>query len=244
MIRNDIAIILPVYNNVRTVGSVIEHCKTKTENLIVIDDGCDDGSEEIIKEKAIIYQRHDQNQGKGKALKTGFQLALEKGLKYAVTIDADGQHNPDEIEIFEKTLEKHPDALIIGVRNFDENVPKGSVIGRRISNFWMTICTHKRFYDAQSGFRLYPIHLLKNLKLKANRYDFELEIMIKSVWEGISIVHIPVDVVYQTGSERVSHFDLFKDNVRISKTFFKHFFLALIKMPILYLKKIIKLLRR
>lgn len=212
-------VIIPTFNNHKTLKNVIDDVLFYTKNIIVINDGSTDSTPEILQNYPQIKQLHlPKNRGKGNALRHGFKYAESLGYHYAITIDSDGQHFPKDIPVFINELEKaeHKNLLLIGARNMNmESVPKKSSFGNKFSNFWFWVETGIKLQDTQSGFRLYPIRLLKNLKFYTSKFEFEIEVIVKATWHGVVIKNIPINVLYDE-SERVSHFRPFKDFTRIS----------------------------
>jgi glycosyltransferase involved in cell wall biosynthesis len=212
-------VIIPTYNNHKTLRNVIEDVLFYTKNIIAINDGSTDSTPEILQNYPQIKQFHlPKNKGKGNALRIGFKHAESLGYQFALTIDSDGQHFPKDIPVFINELEKaeHKNLLLIGARNMNmESVPKKSSFGNKFSNFWFWVETGITLQDTQSGFRLYPIQLLKDLKFYSSKFEFEIEVIVKAAWHGIIIKNIPINVLYDE-SERVSHFRPFRDFTRIS----------------------------
>ena len=210
---------MPTYNNAKTLVRVIDCVLEITKNLIVVNDGATDGTAEILAGYPTIdIVTLPENKGKGNALQVGFKRAIEKGNAYAITIDSDGQHFASDIENFTKYLEASEDKnlLLIGARNMEqEGVPKKSSFGNKFSNFWFWFQTGIKMEDTQSGFRLYPIEVIKNLTFWTNKFEFEIEVIVKAAWRGVTVKNIPIKVLYDE-SERVSHFRPFKDFTRIS----------------------------
>jgi glycosyltransferase involved in cell wall biosynthesis len=211
-------IIIPTYNNSGTLERVIRGVLEKTEHVIVVNDGSTDDSQEIIERFPEITAIHlPKNKGKGFAIRTGFKEALKLGYEYAITIDSDGQHLPDDLPKFFKKIEEEPDSLIIGARNLDKaGIPGGTTFGNKFSNFWTWVETGYHLPDTQSGYRLYPIRRLAKTRWFTRRFEFEIEVIIRSAWIGISIASVPVSVIYPPKSERVTHFRPFIDFARIS----------------------------
>jgi glycosyltransferase involved in cell wall biosynthesis len=160
--------------------------------------------------------QHHKNQGKGKALITGIVQALQDGYDYAITIDSDGQHYPDDIPVFLDELGKHDEpVLLIGNRNMNQKgIPRKSSFGNRFSNFWFWFETGIQLDDTQSGYRLYPLKQLPR-KFYTRRFEFEIEVIVRCSWKGILIKNVPVKVLYDP-EERVSHFRPIQDFIRIS----------------------------
>lgn len=212
-------IIIPTYNNNKTISAVISDVLAFTSNIIVVNDGATDNTSDIVnqfKEKITILE-YKPNKGKGVALRTGIKKAQELGYRYAITIDSDGQHYANDIPIFIDEIEKNPDTLLVGARNLNqENMPKKNTFGNKFSNFWFKLFTHIDLPDTQSGYRLYPIEKMKGTKYFTKKYEFEIEVMVKAAWKGIDVKPVPIKVFYAEGDERVTHFRPFKDFARIS----------------------------
>jgi len=224
-ILNDVAddhgnfcILIPTYNNHQTLADVIRRVKAVTNDIIVINDGSTDNTSEILNsfpELRVIH--HIKNFGKGKALSSGFAEALSLGYKYAISIDSDGQHYPEDIPLFLTKIKHNPNHLLIGARNLENaGQPGKNSFANKISNFWFTVETGLKLPDTQSGFRLYPLKKIKDLNLKTTHYDYELEILVKSFWKGINIDSLPIQVYYPPEDQRISHFKPVKDFARIS----------------------------
>lgn len=209
-------VIIPTYNNHKTLKRVLDGVLQYTQNIIVVNDGATDTTVEILKEYPQITQVHlPANRGKGIALRTGFKTAREAGCNYAITIDSDGQHFPDDIPVFINALEAEGDALFIGSRNMaQEGVPKKSSFGNKFSNFWFWFETGIKLEDTQSGYRLYPLNRIPT-KYVTPKFEFEIEVIVRSAWKGLPVKNIPVKVLYDM-NERVSHFRPFNDFSRIS----------------------------
>ncbi|CAM4272125.1 DUF2062 domain-containing protein [Flavobacterium terrigena] len=212
-----VCVIVPTYNNHKTLNRVIDGVLQYTTNVIVVNDGSTDNTSEIINSYTSIDSiLIPKNKGKGNALQLGFKKAIEKGYHYAITIDSDGQHFPDDIPVFlEELAKKESNILLIGSRNMNqEGVPKKSSFGNKFSNFWFWFETGIKLEDTQSGYRLYPLlHLPK--KYFTNKFEFEIEVIVRAAWKGTEVKNIPVKILYDP-EERVTHFRPFKDFTRIS----------------------------
>ena len=209
-------VIVPTYNNHKTLKRVLDSVLEFTKNVIIVNDGSTDGTGEILNEYAYLTQiHHTKNLGKGMALRNGFKKAIELSFEYAITIDSDGQHFPSDIPNFIAEIQQQPNSLLIGSRNMaQENVPKKSSFGNKFSNFWFKFETGIKLTDTQSGFRLYPLKLIPKL-FYTNKFEFEIEVIVRSAWKGVVVKNIPIQILYDP-AERVSHFRPFKDFTRIS----------------------------
>lgn len=209
-------VLVPTYNNHKTLRKVLDSVLDFTPNIIIINDGSTDETSTILKDYSQLTQiHHAKNSGKGMALRNGFKKAIELNFEYAITIDSDGQHFATDIPNFLAEIQKQPDSLLIGSRNMtQENVPKKSSFGNKFSNFWFWFETGIKLDDTQSGFRLYPLRLIPK-KYYTNKFEFEIEVIVRSAWKGILVKNIPIQILYDP-TERVSHFRPFKDFTRIS----------------------------
>lgn len=208
----DTVVIIPTYNNAGTLKDVLSRTLAQGLPIVVIDDGCTDGTREILSGfKDVTVIAHPKNQGKGAALKTAFRWALEKGYAYAVTIDSDGQHYPEDIPDLLKA--KGERTIVVGSRT-TRGANAGGSFANRFSNFWFTAYTGIRLTDTQTGFRLYPLRDLPSLKVVGNRYEAELSLLLFSAWKGLRLVPVQVRVNYP--KDRVTHFRPFQDFMRIT----------------------------
>ena len=228
-----VCVVIPSYDNGATVAGVARRALDECADVIVVDDGSTDDTgvqlsallatlssvqpPSSVLQSSMTVVCHGRNLGKGRALQTGFEKALQMGFSYAITIDADGQHYPEDIPLFLEANRSHPGALIVGSRLMEGAVQsKGSSFANRFSNFWFTVQTGRRLRDTQTGYRLYPLKRLKGLRLLTSRYEAELELLVFSSWAGIDIVSIDVRVYYPPRDLRVSHFRPVADFLRIS----------------------------
>lgn len=209
-------VIIPTYNNQNTLKRVIDGVLEITNEIIIVNDGSTDDTQDILAQYNQVQQIHfEKNIGKGFALRKGFEKALEVGYSHAITIDSDGQHYPEDLLLFLEFAEKHPETLVIGSRNMNqEGVPNKSSFGNKFSNFWFWFETGISLKDTQSGFRLYPIQKMSKTWY-TKKFEFEIEAIVRSAWKGIDVCNIPIQIKYDA-NERVSHFRPFKDFSRIS----------------------------
>lgn len=212
------AVLIPTYNNIKTIVQVVDDVLKYADDVLVVNDGSTDGTHQVLTHKTgIQYISYPSNKGKGYAILTGIRQALEQGFEYVITIDADGQHFAGDIPVFVEAVEKEPGTLWIGARNLQaDNMPGKNTFANKFSNFWFKVETGISLQDTQSGFRIYPIQRLKNIRLLTRRYEFEVEVIVRAAWKGIPVSNIPIHVYYPPQEERVSHFRPFQDFTRIS----------------------------
>lgn len=213
-----ICIIIPTYNNAGTIVDVVQRAKEQCHDVIVVNDGSTDATTNMLRSiKGITLIEHSQNKGKGKALQSGFKKAIEMGFSYAITLDADSQHYPEDIPLFLDANKRHPGCIILGRRNLSGiDRSFGSKFANAFSNLWFAVQTLQYVPDTQTGYRLYPLHKLYGMDILTSRYEAELELLVFSSWHGVKIVSTPINVYYPPREERVSHFKPGKDFFRIS----------------------------
>ena len=211
-------VLLPTYNNAGTVEEVLRSVLEYTDRVIVVNDGSTDGTAKILARYPQVMQvSYAQNIGKGMALRKGFAAAIEQGYDFAITIDTDGQHFATDLPAFLEKLETEKNAIIVGARNlYKENMPEQNTFANKFSNFWFYVETGIKAADTQSGYRAYPLHLMREITFFGTKYEFEVEVLVRCVWKGIGITWIPVNVYYPPPGERISHFRPGPDFSRIS----------------------------
>jgi len=212
-------IIVPTYNNDHALESVINGILGYTDHLIVVNDGSTDRTAEILELYPGIQKINiPVNTGKGWALRQGFAHAIRQGYRYAITIDSDGQHFPDDLPVFLDMVAENPDSVILGARDMSlEEVPGTSNFGHKFSIFWFKVETGITVLDVQTGYRLYPLDRLKEIKwIFSKKYEYEVEILVRLAWRGVNILSVPVKVYYAPPETRVSHFRKFRDFTRVS----------------------------
>jgi len=205
-------VVVPVYNS-PYIKEVIQELIPFNHPVIVVDDGCDEVID--LSEFNVDVVRHPINQGKGEAILSGAKRAKELGYDCFVTMDADKQHIPSQIQ---KLLDVYEEgSIVIGNRDFtSDDVPDSSKFGRKFSNFWVALESWRQLGDTQSGFRMYPVNILE-LPLKNKRFDFEIEILVFHAYRGGKIIDVEVECYYPPYEERISHFDKLHDNIRLTK---------------------------
>lgn len=257
-----ICVIVPTYNNIKTVTDVVERLLPFGYPIIVVNDGSTDATEglivHLIEEKKktspsadITLVSYIQNQGKGHALRTGFRKAIEKGFDYGVTIDSDGQHYPEDIVKLVQTLNdelermkgRHQDGvLVVGNRKLqNDNMPGGNTFANYFSNFWFMLQTWQYLPDTQTGYRIYPLHRLHGLNWLTARYEAELELLVFAAWNGVKLVSCPIRVYYPPQGERITHFRPIYDFIRITILNTILCFLCIYGWPKILVNKIMRL---
>lgn len=211
-------VVVPTYNNEGTLIEVIRSVKEFSDDILVVNDGSTDTTAQLLeKENGIKVIEYAKNKGKGFAIKKALDFAGQNKYRYIITIDADGQHFADDLPIFVDAILNMPDTLFVGARNLQsEGMPQKNTFANKFSNFWYHVETGETLTDTQSGYRVYPVNMMKNIHFFTNRYEFEVEVLVRSVWNGIRVNNVPIKVYYPPFEKRVSHFRPFHDFTRIS----------------------------
>jgi glycosyltransferase involved in cell wall biosynthesis len=239
-----ICLIIPVYNHEEAIPRVISKLKVYGIPCLLVNDGSSVVCSKVLADCARhesnwinLLNRH-QNGGKGAAVMDGFKEAIRLGFTHAIQIDADGQHDFNDISKFLEASRLNPQAMILGNPVFDETVPRSRLYGRKFTNLWIWINTLSfAITDGICGFRLYPLAAVEQLISKtqiAKRMDFDIEIVVRLFWQGVEVINILTAVKYPF--DGVSHFNLWRDNLMISKTHARLFFGMLIRIPQLLLR--------
>ena len=240
--------IIPTFNNLATLPAVIDGVRAQIEDVIVVNDGSTDGTADYLGtlSDGVAVVSYLPNRGKGYALRQGFAKARRMGFDAAVTIDSDGQHRASDIPALIACYSAHEGGVVVGSRQFDNpNMPSKNTFANRFSNFWFTVQTARRLPDTQTGFRVYPLGKIGRHNPLNNRYEAELELLVRCAWRDVDITPCPINVYYPPQEERISHFRPTADFARISLLNTVLCLLAVIYgYPSMAIRKLIKLLKK
>ncbi|OHX16354.1 glycosyltransferase family 2 protein [Chromobacterium sphagni] len=239
-----ICAVVPVYNHGGAVGCVVAALRAQNLPCVLVDDGSDADCAAVLDalaaaDEQVCLVRLPQNRGKGGAMMAGLRAALGMGYSHALQIDADGQHDSGDIPRFLQLARAQPKALICGCPLYDADAPKSRRYGRYATHVWVWINTLSlQIRDAMCGFRVYPLAATVPLFDRAKlglRMDFDVEVLVRLSWRGMRIVNLPTRVSYPL--DGISHFQLWRDNLRISRMHAKLFFGMLPRLPLLLARK-------
>jgi glycosyltransferase involved in cell wall biosynthesis len=216
--------VVPTYDNPLTIGAVVERIRARLPDVVVVDDASGPAGREAVaaleRDGLARVVRRERNGGKGAAVRDGLRAAHALGFTHAIQIDADGQHDLDDLPRFLEAAAADPGALVLGCPVFDGGAPAARVRGRKISRFWTDVETGGRtIADPLCGFRVYPLDVAVRAGARADRMGFDPEIAVRMVWLGSRVVNLPTKIRYLSAEEGgVSHFRMFRDNAEISWT--------------------------
>ncbi len=204
--RPVVCVIVPVYNHVETLLGVVRGAARHLP-VIVVDDGSTDGARALLeREPGIVVVAHSTNRGKGVALAEGFRRARALGYTHAITLDADGQHEPDDIPLLLAAVHRNPAATVLGHRDLrGARAPQDRQVQNQVARVGIWAVTGRHLKDTQTGFRGYPLALVCPLGGRADRYGYELEMLVVAAWSRSPIVEVPVRVDYDRPTSRRSH---------------------------------------
>jgi 4-coumarate--CoA ligase (photoactive yellow protein activation family) len=228
-------VLVPSYDNPDTITQVVQQIRSFVSDVVVVDDGSGERARRAIETLGAAglahVVRHERNAGKGAAVKSGFRAAQALGFTHALQVDADGQHTLEDIPRFLETAAQDPACLVLGAPVFDDSVPASRLYGRRISVFWARIETAGPVVkDPLCGFRVYPLASALACAPRADRMDFDPEIAVRMVWNGVRVQNLETRVRYVPREHGgVSHFRLVRDNFRISLMHTRLCWLALLR---------------
>ena len=216
-----VAILIPAFQASRTIAHLVRQIQRQVEReslpipLWVIDDGSSDGTAEAAQAAGATVLSHRVNRGKGAALLTGFRALGTENFEAAVTVDADGQHLPEEA----LRLALHPataETFVLGVRNLKrDGAPPSSQFSNGVSNRFLSWFSGVQLLDTQCGLRRYPLRQILGLRCRSPGYAFEAEVILRAKRAGLTIEQVPVRVLYPPPAQRLSHFHVVKDPARI-----------------------------
>lgn len=239
------SIVIPVYNHPHYLADLVQHLSQFQYPVILVNDGSDAACTAILHQLAqhnalVDLVEHSQNLGKGQAVITGLQHAAQRGMSHVLQIDADGQHCWDDVAKFIELSQQHPQAMVIGQPVFDASVPKKRLYGRYVTHFWVWLNSLSfEIKDSMCGFRIYPLAqtmpILNTARFQP-RMGFDSEILVRLKWENIQFINVPTKVIYP--EHGISHFNVWRDNLGLSKAHARLFAGMLIRLPRLVWHKI------
>lgn len=217
-------VVIPTYDNPRTIEKVVGDVQTHLVDVFVVDDGggaeAKAALERLKSVEGVRVHHRAVNGGKGAAVKDGLRLAHEEGFTHALQVDADGQHALEDVPKLLETARANPRKLILGKPVFDDTAPKARLWGRKVSVFWVwleTLGKRGKIEDPLCGFRVYPLEAAVAVRVRGDRMDFDPEIAVRLVWKGLDVVNVPTEVRYVPEEEGgISHYRAFWDNFLVS----------------------------
>lgn len=228
--KEKIVILIPAYEpDMKLIHLLDELTQMEFKNVLIVNDGSSIKCDSIFK-KASEYEnvrivKHAVNQGKGRALKTGFNTILNANEDFAgcITVDSDGQHLSKDIESCVNGFINNTDKLILGVRDFsDKSIPFRSRFGNKITKSVVSLLGGINVADTQTGLRGVSYeHMKEFMKTEGEKYEFEMNMLMDAKEHGIDFLQIPISTVYINDNE-TSHFNPIIDSIKIYKVFFKY----------------------
>jgi glycosyltransferase involved in cell wall biosynthesis len=208
----NVVALIPNYNELPHIAAVVQRTLAHLP-VLVIDDGSTDGSGRVAAKAGASVVRHERNRGKGAALATGIRWALEQGCEAAITLDADAQHDPDEIETFLDAYRRDLGDLIIGQRDFSQ-MPSRNRFGNSSGNRILGWALQRPIPDNQCGYRLLNRRAMETIRFTTTGFEFEVEMIVQAVISGLRLAWVPISTIYAGES---SHFRVIGDSLEFLK---------------------------
>jgi glycosyltransferase involved in cell wall biosynthesis len=213
------AALVPAFNAAASIGAVVAGTRPVVEPVVVVDDGSADDTAARAAAAGAEVLRHPANQGKGAALVTGLRHLAAAGVERVLTLDADGQHLPDQIPALLAASEAAPGAIVVGIRRKQGfEIKRVARLGNWVADRFLRWIAGRALPDTQSGFRVYPVAPTLALGTRGTRYDFETEVLLRAARTGMPVVGVPVSVYYPPVAARVSHYRPWADTLRIIRS--------------------------
>jgi glycosyltransferase involved in cell wall biosynthesis len=234
-------VVVPVYNHPEAIGLMVDGIRPHGVHCLLVDDGSNAECAAVLDRLAAAWPgevsllRLPRNRGKGGAVMAGMREAARRGHSHLLQIDADGQHDPGDIPAFLAESREHPDSVVAGCPVYDASVPKARLYGRYATHVWIWINTLSfEIRDSMCGYRVYPLAptlaLIDSVRI-GERMDFDCEVLVRMHWRGTPVRNRPTRVTYPL--DGVSHFDVLRDNLRISRMHAALFFGMLARLPLI-----------
>lgn len=232
-------VVIPVYNHEEAIGVTLAEVLRYGYPVLLVDDGSSPVCRDVLIQLSQQYAgrvtliRFDQNGGKGAAVKAGLRQAFKSGYSHGIQVDADGQHDLQDMPLFMETAQSFPETLVIGYPRYDESVPTHRYYARYLTHVWVWINTLSlSVKDTMCGFRVYPLARVMSLLEQnscGNRMEFDTEVVVRWTWLGFAVMNLPTKVNYPI--DGVSHFNAVKDNLLISRMHARLFLGMLLRFP-------------
>ena len=238
--------LIPVYNHEHAIGPTLDAVLTQDCTVLLVDDGSDEACARVLIELCERYAdrvellRLEQNGGKGAAVKAGLRALLAAGYSHGLQIDADGQHDIDDLPRLLAAARQYPQSLVSGYPEFAADAPRIRFYARYLTHVWVWINTLSfDIRDTMCGFRVYPLAAVVAMLEQepcGDRMDFDPEVMVRWHWRGGHVIGLSTRVSYPL--DGVSHFDVIKDNLRITRMHARLFFGMLLRLPVILGRRI------
>lgn len=243
-----ICLVIPFYRHENAIAATLEAVKSQGLPCILVDDGSGPDAAATLDRLAqqecawLRVLRLPQNRGKGVAVMAGMEAAAREGYTHALQIDADGQHDANDIPQLVAAARSNPAAVVTGVARYDASVPRSRLYGRYVTHVWVWINTLSlQIQDSMCGFRVYPVLPALNVWRRmrwGRRMDFDTEILVRLFWIGVPVVGLPTRVTYP--ADGVSNFDMLRDNLRISWMHSRLFLGMLARLPWILARRLVR----
>lgn len=215
-----VAVVIPAYNAASTIGELVSRISSfvAAEDIFVVDDGSPDGTDLVARDLGVWVMRHSKKRGKGASLRDGCAKAVELNYEMVITIDADLQHDPDEIPNFVEAA-AHLD-VVVGKRDISMRaMPLHRYVSNTITSRILSSRTGTTIEDSQCGYRLYRTRVLRSVDSRYRHFDYESDMLLKTVLEGYRVAYIPIKTIYNNSKSNIHIIDI----IRFIRVYLKSF---------------------
>lgn len=198
-------VLIPSYNEAKTVGSLVKAVRAEGLNVVVVDDGSVDGTGKIAEAEGACVVRYSKNRGKGASVRGGCGRILEKDYDTVIMMDGDGQHDPRDLPRFLTKISESDAGIVIGNRMVNtKNMPLIRWLTNKCMSFIISMVTHQRIPDSQCGYRIIKRKVLEAINLSSSRYEIESEMLIEAARCGFKIASLPIETIYRDESSQIN----------------------------------------
>jgi len=219
-----VCVLIPTYNESQVIGKLIREVRKQNNDILIVDDGSVDETVKIAGEQGANILQNERNLGKGASLIKGFEYIYKNDYDAVITMDGDGQHNPEEIKNFFDAAQKSNAEIYVGNRMAElKNMPLARIITNKFMSWLISIIARQHIPDTQCGFRLIRKNALARIRLTTSKYETESEILIKAARLGFKIESVPIKTIY---SREKSHINPFTDTCRFIRFILKEIWIT------------------
>jgi len=208
----NICVVIPIYNEAVYIGDVVSGIRAKGLPVVVVDDGSTDNGGDKARKAGAAVLTNAHREGKGGSLQRGFRHAMSEGYDGVITMDGDGQHDPQDLDHFAEVIEEHPDAIVTANRMTNvRNMPLIRRLTNRAMSAVISVICRQTVPDTQCGFRYIPREILTHLDLSSRTFEIETEVLIKASRQGCRIFSVPIQTIYRDEDSKINPW---KDTVK------------------------------
>ena len=220
-----ICAVIPAFENHATIGRLVKETRRYIDHIVVVDDGSADNTARLAEDAGARVLRLQKNRGKGNALRIGFRYVRENGFDAVITLDADSQHDPEEIPKFIESFRRNNQQIVVGNRlHAKDRIPRIRYGPNKVGTYLFSWLIGRDIKDSQCGFRLYDRNVLETIHILNDGFEAEADILLRAGKRGYDIGFVPIEPIYFSANQHKSTYRPIKDTFRISIIFLMNLF--------------------